>query len=416
MGAGGAAEPDIEVEYALDCRDRGQSHELTVPSIEEFHAEHERRNGYSRPEAPVEVVALRARARRPAPLEPEGLPLLERRRCEGPTVAIEPDCTVWIPEGWVAEPGALGAWILTRTGGDPDPIQSQKGAQSGAEPAVEEGEGASLDPAALRILIGRLTGVADEMGAVLRRAAFSPSIKERADCSAALFTPAGELLAQAEHIPVHLGSMPASVRAALDAFGDSVRPGDQVLLNDPYAGGTHLPDLTLVSTVADDAGGVLGYVANRAHHADVGGAAPGSMPASATDIAMEGLRIPPVLVGDASGLRADVLEMVAGNSRTPAERRGDLRAQLAANHVGARRLRELAARSPPQRLAAAMREVCDYSDRRVRTAVQTIPDGSWSFEDSLELDRPATIRATVSVVGDEVAVDFAGTDPQVPIN
>src|SRR5688572_10296245 len=186
------------------------------------------------------------------------------------------------------------------------------------------------------------------MGVALRRSAYSPNIKERADCSAAVFAPDGEMAAQAEHIPVHLGSMPASVTAAIDAFGGRLRPGQQVLLNDPYAGGTHLPDLTLVTAVGDPAGELLGYVTNRAHHADVGGAAPGSMPADATDIAMEGLRIPPVLIGDTDGLRTDVLELVAANSRTPDERRGDLRAQLAANHVGSRRLQELATRSTSQ--------------------------------------------------------------------
>ena len=260
-----------------------------------------------------------------------------------------------------------------------------------------------------------LAGVAEQMGVALRRAAFSPNIKERIDCSAAVFAPSGEMAAQAEHIPVHLGSMPASVRAAVDAFGGSLDPGDQVLLNDPYAGGTHLPDLTLVTAVGDGRGGLLGYVANRAHHADVGGAAPGSMPASATDIAMEGLRLPPVLVATAAGVREDVLELVATNSRTPRERRGDLRAQFAANHVGAQRLRELAA-GDPARLHRAMREVCDYSERRVRAAVAAMPDGEWEFSDELELDHPATIRARVRVEGEDVAVDFDGTDPQVPVN
>ena len=148
--------------------------------------------------------------------------------------------------------------------------------------------------AALQVLISRLTGVADEMGAVLRRAAFSPNIKERADCSAALFTADGKLLAQAEHIPVHLGSMPASVRAAIDACGDRLGPGDQVILNDPFAGGTHLNDVTLVAPVFAGRRQLVGWVANRAHHADVGGMAPGSMPPDATEIHQEGLRIPPV--------------------------------------------------------------------------------------------------------------------------
>ena len=155
-----------------------------------------------------------------------------------------------------------------------------------------------LGPAELQILISRLTGVAEEMGAVLRRAAFSPNIKERADCSAALFTADGELLVQAEHIPVHLGSMPASVAAAIAAFGgDGLAAGDQVVLNDPFAGGTHLNDLTLVAPCFLD-GRLVGWAANRAHHADVGGMAPGSIPADATEIYQEGLRIPPVPAGE----------------------------------------------------------------------------------------------------------------------
>src|SRR5688572_19753332 len=168
------------------------------------------------------------------------------------------------------------------------------------------------------------------MGAVLRRAAFSPNIKERADCSAALFTADGELLVQAEHIPVHLGSMPASVRAAIDA-GLSLAPGDQVVLNDPFAGGTHLNDITLVAPCFVD-GALVGWAANRAHHADVGGMVPGSIPPEATEIQQEGLRIPPV------ALTPDVVALLCANSRTPVERRGDLDAQIGANVVGVERL------------------------------------------------------------------------------
>jgi len=217
----------------------------------------------------------------------------------------------------------------------------------------------------LEVFRHALAGVAEEMGVALRRAAYSPNIKERADCSAAMFDPDGEMVAQAEHIPVHLGAMPASVRAVLDTYGE-LRPGQQVCVNDPYLGGTHLPDLTIVSGVFTGSEELLGYVANRAHHADVGGAAPGSMPATATDIAMEGLRIPPILIADADGERDDVVRLIAANSRTPGERRGVLRAQFAANHVGARRLREIASRMGAARLREAMAAVCDYSDRRVR--------------------------------------------------
>ena len=194
-----------------------------------------------------------------------------------------------------------------------------------------------MNAAALQVLISRLTGVAEEMGAVLRRAAFSPNIKERADCSAALFTAEGELLVQAEHIPVHLGSMPASVAAAIEALGDQVGPGDQVILNDPFAGGTHLNDVTLVAPVFDrsEPGRLIGWAANRAHHADLGGAAPGSIPAEATEIQQEGLRLPPVRYGP------DVRAIVLASSRTPEERAGDLDAQEGANRAGVRRFAEL---------------------------------------------------------------------------
>ncbi len=261
-----------------------------------------------------------------------------------------------------------------------------------------------LDPAALAILISRLTGVAEEMGAVLRRAAFSPNIKERADCSAALFTPAGELLVQAEHIPVHLGSMPASVRAAIDALGDELCPGDQVVLNDPFRGGTHLNDITLVAPVfCDDT--LLGWAANRAHHADVGGMAPGSMPADATEIYQEGLRIPPVL------LTEEVVALLLANSRTPEERRGDIDAQRGANVVGVERLAAFA--------GAPLDEVTDYGERRMRAALDAAPDGTWTFEDQLDStgagegqQHPARVVVTLTIDGPTAIFDFSGTDAQ----
>ena len=263
----------------------------------------------------------------------------------------------------------------------------------------------SLGPAGLAVLLARLTGIADEMGAVLRRAAFSPNIKERADCSAALFTADGDLLVQAEHIPVHLGSMPASVRAAIDGVGDP-GPGAHVVVNDPFAGGTHLNDITVVSACHVD-GRLVGWAANRAHHADVGGAAPGSMPADAVEIQQEGLRIPPAVL--TPGLRATLL----ANSRTPVERAGDLDAQIGANIVGATRLGELIAAGAP------VDEVIAYGERRMAAALESVPDGVWTFADVIDSIGPAPwqqhpVRIVVTLTKHDgvLAFDFTGTDPQ----
>jgi N-methylhydantoinase B/oxoprolinase/acetone carboxylase alpha subunit len=265
-------------------------------------------------------------------------------------------------------------------------------------------EEAAMGPAQLAVLIARLTGVAHEMGEVLRRAAFSPNIKERADCSAALFTADGTLLVQAEHIPVHLGSMPASVAAAIAAFGDRVRPGEQVILNDPFAGGTHLNDVTLVMPVFDGPE-IVGWVANRAHHADLGGTAPGSMPADAVHIDEEGLRLPPQL------LTAEVAAAMAAASRTPEERAGDLDAQIGANELGAARFAEVG--------IVGVEEVVAYGERRMRAALADLPDGTWTFADVIDSfgpgphqRTPTTIVVRLTIDGERVAFDFTGTDPQ----
>jgi N-methylhydantoinase B/oxoprolinase/acetone carboxylase alpha subunit len=270
-----------------------------------------------------------------------------------------------------------------------------------------------LDPAALSVLIARLSGIAEEMGAVLRRGAYSPNIKERADCSAAVFDAQGAMLAQAEHIPVHLGSMPASVAAVIEALGE-LGPGEQAVVNDPFAGGTHLNDITVVAPCWQR-GRLVGWVANRAHHADVGGAAPGSLPADATDVHQEGLRIPPTRLTD------DVRRLILANSRTPAERAGDLDAQLGANVVGIARLAALAA--PPSGDAAPFEEVVAYGERRCRAALGALADGEWSAEDQMdstgsadEQQRPARLRCTVRVRGERIEFDFTGTDAQRPGN
>jgi N-methylhydantoinase B len=274
-----------------------------------------------------------------------------------------------------------------------------------------------VDPITLEVVRNALVGAAEEAGAALRRTAYSPNIKERVDCSTAVFDARGRMVAQAEHIPVHLGSMPASVAAALDTYG-SLDPGDQVLVSDPYAGGTHLPDWTLVAAVHDPDGGLLGYAANRAHHSDVGGAAPGSMPAGATEVYAEGLRIPPVKLRVRGEEQRDLVALLLANTRTPDERLGDLRAQVGANHLAATRLRELAADLGTDRLQATMAATLDHAERAVRAALAELPDGTWSFTDVLDGDGtgvgPVTIRATVTLAGDTITMDLSDSDDQVP--
>ena len=254
----------------------------------------------------------------------------------------------------------------------------------------------------LQVIGSALRAVAEEMGAVLVRSAFSANIKERRDCSTAIFDEAGRMIAQAEHIPVHLGAMPDAVAAAMTL---GLTPGEVCVLNDPFTGGTHLPDVTLVSRTA------LGYAVSRAHHADVGGMEPASLPAFSRELYQEGLIIPPVR------LTGEVATLFVANARNPQERRGDLRAQIAAHGLAERRIDELCARRGRERVAAAMNELYAYSERMVRAAIAQLPDGRWSAEDVVEaVEGELTIRATVEVRGDEIDIDFAGTDAQDSYN
>ena len=265
----------------------------------------------------------------------------------------------------------------------------------------------------LEVFRHQFSSIAEEMGVALMRSAFSPNIKERRDYSCALFDASGEMIAQAAHIPVHLGSTPMSVRAAIDAFG-ALSPQAHVLLNDPFCGGTHLPDLTLVSPVHDDDGVLRFFVANRAHHADVGGISPGSLPLSRT-IEDEGLCLSPTLWSEA------LVERVANASRTPQERRGDLKAQRSANHRGVQRLQQLL-RTHGATVLRAAGALQDSSERIAREVIDRIPDGAWSFEDVLDDTghgvRDVLIRCTLSVQGQEMTLDFEGSSAQVigPIN
>ena len=235
-----------------------------------------------------------------------------------------------------------------------------------------------MDPASLQVLISRLTGVAEEMGAVLRRSAYSPNIKERADCSAALFTAAVRCWCRPSTSRYIWARCPHPWPRPSSAFagGDALLPGDQIVLNDPFAGGTHLNDVTLVAPCFVD-GEVVGWAANRAHHADLGGMAPGSIPPDAVEIHQEGLRIPPVLLSDA------IAAVLCANSRTPEERMGDLDAQVGANVVGVERLGALLSEG-----GVDVGEVLAYGERRMRAALSAVPDGVWSFGDVLDSTGP----------------------------
>jgi N-methylhydantoinase B len=323
------------------------------------------------------------------------------------------------------------------------------------------------DPVELEIFKNLYHSIAEEMGAALRRTAFSPNIKERRDYSCAVFDEGGEVIAMGDHMPVHLGSMPMSVRAAIDACatdGGAMQPGDVVMLNDPFRGGTHLPDITLVAPVYMEsvARALLPakagekkksvtvnrpgfYVASRAHHADVGGTFPGSM-GLCREIYQEGIRIPPVKLMQRGKMNRDILALLLNNVRTPQEREGDLGAQIAACHIGAERLREVCARYGTDRTSRAAADLQDYSEELMRAFLQRAPQGEYRAEDFLDGDgitnRPVKIAVTVKVcdqknarnqknmrnrISDPIArpilrqrsappivtVDFTGSDPQV---
>src|SRR5438874_11228483 len=236
------------------------------------------------------------------------------------------------------------------------------------------------------------------MGAVLVRSAFSANIKERRDCSTALFDERGRMIAQAEHIPVHLGAMPDAVAAVM---ARDPAPGEVWAVNDPYTGGTHLPDITLVSRTE------VGFGVTRAHHADVGGREPGSMPADSTTLADEGVIIPPTRLDDAT------LDALIAQMRNPEERRGDLRAQLAAHHVAERRLAELCRRRGRKTVVDAMGALYKYSERRMRAGILALPDGAFGADDVLEAaDRDLGLHVAVTIDGEEIDLDFEGTTPQ----
>ncbi|TMH95363.1 hydantoinase B/oxoprolinase family protein [Candidatus Bathyarchaeota archaeon] len=278
-----------------------------------------------------------------------------------------------------------------------------------------------LDPISFEILKNSLVSIAEEMGVVLRRSSFSPNIKERRDFSCALFDAPGQLVAQAEHIPVHLGAMPYSVQAVLKEFKDDFSEGDHIILNDPYRGGTHLPDITMVSPIFFKER-LVAFAANRAHHSDVGGVAPGSMSALSRDINQEGIRIPPVKLWIDNKPNRQLLDFVLSNVRTPDERLGDLRAQRAANLVGAKRLTELLKKSSVSTIESGMNQLIDYSEELMVKRISELPRRSSSAIDYLDDDGFDTtdipIKVKVTVGRQSIAFDFSGSAKQVqgPLN
>ena len=282
---------------------------------------------------------------------------------------------------------------------------------------MNEGLSVSVDPVSLEIFRSALTAIAEEMGAVLTRSAYSPNIKERRDFSCALFDRHGRMVAQAAHIPVHLGAMPDSVATALREF-EHFAPGDVIALNDPFLGGTHLPDITLISPIfVTDQGEqrLAGFAANRAHHADVGGISAGSMPV-ATEIYQEGIIIPPIKLWERGEPNNAALRLLLRNVRTPDERRGDLAAQVAANRTAARRLQEVVEHSGLATVEVHIEALLAYAERITRATISAIPQGTYEFTDWLDddgfSDEPIAIHANVTVEGSNLTVDFTGSAPE----
>ncbi|BDG59539.1 hydantoinase B/oxoprolinase family protein [Caldinitratiruptor microaerophilus] len=273
---------------------------------------------------------------------------------------------------------------------------------------------AQLDPVTVQVLGNYFMSIAEEMGARLIRSSYSSNIKERADCSAALFDRDGNVIAQADHIPMHMGSMLGIVRAIKARYGESgVRPGDMFVTNDPYSGGgTHLPDITVAAPVFYE-GELVGFAANIAHHSDVGGRVPGSNSGDSTSIYQEGLRIPLVRLVSEGRLQTEILDFILLNSRLPREREGDIQAQIAANRVGVERLQEACRRYGVATVTGAMVGLLDYAERRIRLAIEKVPDGTYTFTDYMDddgiTDEPIPITVTVRVQGDSIHLDFTGS-------
>ncbi|MFQ5963446.1 MAG: hydantoinase B/oxoprolinase family protein [Candidatus Scalinduaceae bacterium] len=272
-----------------------------------------------------------------------------------------------------------------------------------------------FDPINLEIFNNLFSSICEEMGVVLCKSSFSTNIKERKDFSCALFDSKGEMFAQAEHLPVHLASMSLSVKEAIKSV--KMKDGDTVILNDPFQGGTHLPDITMVTPLFyKSKKEPLFYIANRAHHADVGGMSPGSM-CNATEIYQEGIRISPVKIVEGNNINGDILTMITSNVRTPRERRWDIVAQLSANEIGKQRLGELCDKYGKKDVRKYSIALQDYSDRIMRSVIKKIPDGEYSFCDYIDddgiVDKSVKIKTQIKIEGNRAYIDFSGSSKQV---
>jgi 5-oxoprolinase (ATP-hydrolysing) len=390
-------EPEVRATYEL--RYEGQAFELPIdgeprPDPAElrraFDRAHEDRYGYADPDANLELVTIRVAVAlpgaEPRPAEWDGLPA---DRIDGPEVVPLPGSTLVVPDGWSARAEA-DLVVMERIDDNPP-------SPSARRPRTR------LDPITLQVLLGSLRAACDEMGAVLVRSAHSANIKERRDASTALFDSEGQMVMQAEHIPVHLGAMPSAVAAVL---GEEQRPGESWILNDPYRGGTHLPDITVITPVFHEAEHV-GFAASRAHHADVGAEEPGSMPAFSRTLEDEGVVIPP------TRLTGEVLRDLAGRMRNPRQREADLRAQLAAGRAGGERVAALIGRFGLDTLRAGLEETLDYAERRTRARIAELDDGVYGATDVLEgSDGDLELKVEARVRGDRMELDFTGSAEQ----
>ncbi len=466
LASAGFSAEDITFEAALDLRYLGQAYELEIQLgsfsrtdshdvftrmwpgpeavVTQFHGAHHRTYGHSAPEEPVQLVNLRLSARgevekpglgrmedapdpvqvRPRSRRPvyfakrEGYadtPIFYRddlvpgSEITGPAIIQEAVSTTLVPPGFSVTADTNGNLVATH-----DVTQE----------ASPHGDPSGIDPISLQVLRNSFIAITEEMGMTLRKTGYSPNIKEREDCSTALFDAKCRIIAQADYPmqPGHLGAMIYSVQEAVATFPEgSWIPGDVVIQNDPHRGGNHLPDITLITPVfwEDE---LRGFAANRAHHADIGGAVPGSISGKSTEIYQEGFIIPPLKLYEGGSLNTAIMELFRANVRTPDERTGDLRAQMAANEKGRTRLEDLYGRYGSGTIESAIDELIRYSERRMRHEIEQIPDGSYSFSDQMDDDgispEPVVLRTTVTVKGSDITFDFAGSASQTlgPIN